>query len=422
MRRTMRMMTGRIVRKVMGKIRKYGAFVLLSLVTAALAGGCTTPGAGAGSGAGSRTEVDTCPDEEGQSGAGVRPGTDGQTEADTRSGADVQSDAAEILWPVSFINLTGRGQDGWLDFLTAHGADHYEALTANPDGSVTMTAADEDLSYWQDLTENLLADALGEYGDENRWGIVSDDYRELSVFIRHGYDMNALYQFLTETITLCCMRQILDGSGEDYSIDLREYNAITGKLITEGNPRTEDVGSDDEAWELTDRLSASEEARLRATFGEALETYVFADTFYDAYSDIVLFTALAEDHYTYIYINEENQVVLGLTEEEAAACRASLQDGLEQLIEGYESAGENYRIICSDDCSKIECYFDSGLSNQEIASDFMTVETVCMFEQVLMNETDDYYIDFEMYDCRTGALVSTGNTIDGIDIDYEDLP
>jgi uncharacterized protein (DUF2461 family) len=134
----------------------------------------------------------------------------------------------------------------------------------------------------------------------------------------------------------------------------------------------------------------------------------------DGASLLDIFVTAAGDEYTYLYLDENGAIHIGLDNEQKQNIENDLTSYLEQIESQFETLGDNYKIDVDDDYSKISYKFDAQLSKQEQSNYFIYSETVCMLLQVINKTTPDYYIDISIYDSSTGEVVSTGDTDKGI--------
>ena len=93
---------------------------------------------------------------------------------------------------------------------------------------------------------------------------------------------------------------------------------------------------------------------------------------------------------------------------------------LEDIKSQFEKLGDSYEITWNDEFSALDLYFDSSLSKQEQTNYLNYTETLCMLCQLLSGDGESYYIDIRIHDSSTGALVSEGNTVDGITFNVGD--
>ena len=143
-------------------------------------------------------------------------------------------------------------------------------------------------------------------------------------------------------------------------------------------------------------------------------------TFIDGMSVIDILQQSGGNDYKYLYLDESNTVVMAVDENQKSNYLENMVRYLEGIKSQFEKLGDSYEITWNDEFSALDLYFDSSLSKQEQTNYLNYTETLCMLCQLLSGDGESYYIDIRIHDSSTGALVSEGNTVDGITFNIGD--
>ena len=215
------------------------------------------------------------------------------------------------------------------------------------------------------------------------------------------------------------MYQLFDGA-DDFSISLNVYNSDTGKLVAGGNLEKDDVSYDNTEWGLSYTLSEEEAEKLTGADIQKYDVIRAKSTFIDGMSVIDILQQSGGNDYKYLYLDESNTVVMAVDENQKSNYLENMVRYLESVKSQFEKLGDSYEITWNDEFSALDLYFDSSLSKQEQTNYLNYTETLCMLCQLLSGDGESYYIDIRIHDSSTGALVSEGNTVDGITFNIGD--
>ena len=206
---------------------------------------------------------------------------------------------------------------------------------------------------------------------------------------------------------------------EDYSISLYVYNLDTGKLVAGGNLEEDDVSYENSDWIISYTLDADEAEKLAASIDSNTEAADYdvikiKSTFIDGMSVIDILQSAGGNDYRYIYLDENNAVILAVDETQKKAYIENCIRFLTEIKDQFKELGKGYEINWNDEFSELDLKFDANLSKQDQANYLVYSESLCMLTQLLKGDGESFYIDITIYDSSTGEVVSSGNTVDGI--------
>jgi hypothetical protein len=340
-------------------------------------------------------------------------GCGSNTDASYAKQSDETEDITTINFGSDFQNLAGMDAEELSDYLENNGEDNYQKVTVESDDTVSMELTDDQLEYWKAYTKKCLDKETEELSDiEGKYyATYSDDYKEINAYYDMDLTSEDAFGFVGDAAIYCAMYQVFNGA-RDYDLTLNIFNVDTKKIVVGGNLETDDVSYDNTEWGVSYTLSDDEISTVIENAD--VDDISAKSTFVDGASLLDIFVTAAGDDYTYLYLDEDGSIHVGLDNEQKQNIKNDLTDYLEQIESQFETLGDNYKIDVNDDYSKISYKFDSQLSKQEQSNYFIYSETVSMLLQVINNTSPDFYIDISIYDSSTGELVSTGNTDKGI--------
>lgn len=239
----------------------------------------------------------------------------------------------------------------------------------------------------------------------------SDDYKEINAFYDMDLSFEDAFGFVGDASIYCAMYQMFNGIA-DYDLSLNVFNADTKKIVVGGNLETDDVSYDNTEWGKSYTLSDDEISTIKENAD--VDDISALSTFVDGISVLDIFVTATSDDYTYLCLDKNGSLHIGLNNEQKENIKNELVGYLKQIESQFENIGDNYKINVDKDYSNISYKFDSQLSKQEQSNYFIYSETICMLLQVINNTSPDFYIEINIYDSSTGELVSTGDTKNGI--------
>lgn len=327
----------------------------------------------------------------------------------------VDINTTTVTFHENFLNLAGKDSAEMVSYLKDMGAGYFENLYINSDDTVSMDITKEQAIFWNDRIAEKLNQKESELKSVSNkyYAACSADYKEINVY----YDMNMTFQdafaYIGDTAIYCAMYQLINGC-DNFSLSLNIYNADTGKLVSGGN-LIENISYGNAEWSTSYQLTEEEEQKLILSHGNSkCASYVLDSTFIDPISVIDIFCTANGNEYTYLYINADGKTVIGLNEEERINCINLTQKYIQDIQAQFMELQAGYQIVYDDDFSGLDFYFNEALSKQEQANYFTYTETLCMMAQILLNNSDEYFIDINIYNSDSGDLVSNGNTTNGI--------
>lgn len=324
-----------------------------------------------------------------------------------------------IIFPDRFNNLSSMDAEELADYFKDMGEEHYSALSIE-DGLLKLSVTEEQTEYWTeyiagqiDKQESVLKEVSSKYRAE-----INGNHDTISVYFDYMMPFDNSYDYVRKTSIYCAMYQLFSGV-EDYSVSLRIFNSDTGKLVVEGNIEEDDVSYENEDWIKSYTLNADEAEKLAASIDSDTEAADYGvieikSIFIDGMSIINILQTAGGNDYRFVYLDENNAVILAVDETQKNAYIENCIQLLTKIRARFREMGDGYEISWNDEFSELEMKFDADLSSQDQATYFINSETLCMLTQLLKGNGDSFYIDINIYDSSTGELVSSGNTIDGI--------
>ena len=276
------------------------------------------------------------------------------------------------------------------------------------------------IEYWKEYTigqlekqESVLTAVSPKYSAE-----CNEKHDTISVYYDSMMPFDDAFDYVGKAAMFCAMYQLFDGA-EDFSISLNVYNSDTGKLVAGGNLEEDDVSYDNTEWGISYTLDAAEAEKLAASIDSNTETAEYdvvkiKSTFIDGMSVIDILQSAGGNDYRYLYLDENNAVVMAVDETQKKAFIESFIQYLTGIKTQFEKLGEGYEINWNDDFSVLDLTFDANLSKQDQTNYFLYSESLCMLIQLLKGDGESFYIDITIYESSTGEVVSNGNTVDGI--------
>lgn len=327
--------------------------------------------------------------------------------------ASDESDLITISFPESFEGLSGMDEDKLLEYLENNGEGNYENLTIT-DGEVQISVTEEQEAYWKKFAKDLaeaqgltLTDVSPKYKT-----VYNDSFDEINVYYDTAISFKEAFNYVGKAAIDCALYQIFDGKS-DYTITLNIYNIDTEKLVAGGNLDTGDVSYDDADWEKSYTLNAEEATVLESEYNDG-QLISIKSSFVGGMNVINILQAATGNEYQYIYIDSEGSVQLRVDNDQKNTMIENMNQYLDSVSDQFKTLGNGYEISWNPDFSSISYQFDAALNKQDQANYFTYVETIGMINQLLNGDGNSYYIDLYIYDSSSGALVSEGNTKDGI--------
>ena len=299
------------------------------------------------------------------------------------------------------------------------GEEHYSDLSIE-DGLLKISVTEEQADYWKEYAaeqivkqESILTAVSPKYSAE-----CNEKHDTISVYYDSMMPFDVAFNYVGRAAMFCAMYQLFDGA-EDFSISLYVYNLDTGKLVTGGNLEEDDVSYGNEEWSESYTLNEEEAEKLAAFIDSNTEIAEYdvvkiKSTFIDGMSVIDILQSAGGNDYRYLYLDENNAVVMAVDETQKKAFIESFIQYLTGIKTQFEKLGEGYEINWNDDFSVLDLTFDANLSKQDQTNYFLYSESLCMLIQLLKGDGESFYIDITIYESSTGEVVSNGNTVDGI--------
>lgn len=341
-----------------------------------------------------------------------------ETETKNTENSNVQT--RTIVFPDRFEHLSSMNEEKLADFFKDRGEEHYCDLSVE-DGLLKMSVTEEQIEYWKEYTigqlekqESVLTAVSPKYSAE-----CNEKHDTISVYYDSMMPFDDAFNYVGRTAIFCAMYQLFDGA-DDFSISLNVYNSDTGKLVAGGNLEKDDVSYDNTEWGLSYTLSEEEAEKLTGADIQKYDVIRAKSTFIDGMSVIDILQQSGGNDYKYLYLDESNTVVMAVDENQKSNYLENMVRYLEGIKSQFEKLGDGYEITWNDEFSVLDLYFDSSLSGQEQTNYLNYTETLCMLCQLLSGDGESYYIDIRIHDSSTGALVSEGNTVDGITFNIGD--
>lgn len=345
------------------------------------------------------------------------------SETNTTQSGSVQTKT--IVFPDRFEHLSSMTEEKLANYFKDRGEEHYCDLSVE-DGLLKMSVTEEQIEYWKEYTigqlekqESVLTAVSPKYIAD-----FNEKHDTISVYYDAMMSSDDAFNYVGRAAMFCAMYQLFDGA-EDFSISLYVYNLDTGKLVTGGNLEEDDVSYENSDWIKSYTLNTAEAEELATSIDSNNEVTDYdvikiKSTFIDGMSVIDILQSAGGNDYRYLYLDENNAVVMAVDETQKKAFIESFIQYLTGIKTQFEKLGEGYEITWNDEFSALDLYFDSSLSKQDQTNYLNYTETLCMLCQLLSGDGESYYIDIRIHDSSTGALVSEGNTVDGITFNIGD--
>lgn len=340
------------------------------------------------------------------------------SETNTTESGSVQTKT--IVFPDRFEHLSSMTEEKLANYFKDRGEEHYCDLSVE-DGLLKMSVTEEQIEYWKEYTigqlekqESVLTAVSPKYIAD-----FNEKHDTISVYYDAMMSSDVAFNYVGRAAMFCAMYQLFDGA-DDFSISLNVYNSDTGKLVAGGNLEKDDVSYDNTEWGLSYTLSEEEAEKLTGADIQKYDVIRAKSTFIDGMSVIDILQQSGGNDYKYLYLDESNTVVMAVDENQKSNYLENMVRYLESIKSQFEKLGDSYEITWNDEFSALDLYFDSSLSKQEQTNYLNYTETLCMLCQLLSGDGESYYIDIRIHDSSTGALVSEGNTVDGITFNIGD--
>lgn len=340
------------------------------------------------------------------------------SETNTTESGSVQTKT--IVFPDRFEHLSSMTEEKLANYFKDRGEEHYCDLSVE-DGLLKMSVTEEQIEYWKEYTigqlekqESVLTAVSPKYIAD-----FNEKHDTISVYYDAMMSSDDAFNYVGRAAMFCAMYQLFDGA-DDFSISLNVYNSDTGKLVAGGNLEKDDVSYDNTEWGLSYTLSEEEAEKLTGADIQKYDVIRAKSTFIDGMSVIDILQQSGGNDYKYLYLDESNTVVMAVDENQKSNYLENMVRYLEDIKSQFEKLGDSYEITWNDEFSALDLYFDSSLSKQEQTNYLNYTETLCMLCQLLSGDGESYYIDIRIHDSSTGALVSEGNTVDGITFNIGD--
>ena len=340
------------------------------------------------------------------------------SETNTTESGSVQTKT--IFFPNRFEHLSSMTEEKLANYFKDRGEEHYCDLSVE-DGLLKMSVTEEQIEYWKEYTigqlekqESVLTAVSPKYIAD-----FNEKHDTISVYYDAMMSSDVAFNYVGRAAMFCAMYQLFDGA-DDFSISLNVYNSDTGKLVAGGNLEKDDVSYDNTEWGLSYTLSEEEAEKLTGADIQKYDVIRAKSTFIDGMSVIDILQQSGGNDYKYLYLDESNTVVMAVDENQKSNYLENMVRYLEGIKSQFEKLGDGYEITWNDEFSALDLYFDSSLSKQEQTNYLNYTETLCMLCQLLSGDGESYYIDIRIHDSSTGALVSEGNTVDGITFNIGD--
>ena len=340
------------------------------------------------------------------------------SETNTTESGSVQTKT--IVFPDRFEHLSSMTEEKLANYFKDRGEEHYSDLSVE-DGLLKMSVTEEQIEYWKEYTigqlekqESVLTAVSPKYIAD-----FNEKHDTISVYYDAMMSSDVAFNYVGKAAMFCAMYQLFDGA-EDFSISLNVYNSDTGKLVAGGNLEKDDVSYDNTEWGLSYTLSEEEAKKKIGVDNQKYDVIRAKSTFIDGMSVIDILQQSGGNDYKYLYLDESNTVVMAVDENQKSNYLENMVRYLEDIKSQFEKLGDSYEITWNDEFSALDLYFDSSLSKQEQTNYLNYTETLCMLCQLLSGDGESYYIDIRIHDSSTGALVSEGNTVDGITFNIGD--
>lgn len=340
-----------------------------------------------------------------------------EAETNTTESGSVQTKT--IVFPDRFEHLSSMTEEKLANFFKDRGEEHYSDLSVE-DGLLKMSVTEEQIEYWKEYTIGQLEKQESVLTAVNPKYIAdfNEKHDTISVYYDAMMSFDDAFNYVGRAAMFCAMYQLFDGA-EDFSISLYVYNLDTGKLVTGGNLEEDDVSYGNEEWSESYTLNEEEAEKLAAFIDSNTEIAEYdvvkiKSTFIDGMSVIDILQSAGGNDYRYLYLDENNAVVMAVDETQKKAFIESFIQYLTGIKTQFEKLGEGYEINWNDDFSVLDLTFDANLSKQDQTNYFLYSESLCMLIQLLKGDGESFYIDITIYESSTGEVVSNGNTVDGI--------
>lgn len=340
------------------------------------------------------------------------------SETNTTESGSVQTKT--IVFPDRFEHLSSMTEEKLANYFKDRGEEHYCDLSVE-DGLLKMSVTEEQIEYWKEYIigqlekqESVLTAVSPKYIAD-----FNEKHDTISVYYDAMMSSDVAFNYVGRAAMFCAMYQLFDGA-DDFSISLNVYNSDTGKLVAGGNLEKDDVSYDNTEWGLSYTLSEEEAEKLTGADIQKYDVIRAKSTFIDGMSVIDILQQSGGNDYKYLYLDESNTVVMAVDENQKSNYLENMVRYLESIKSQFEKLGDSYEITWNDEFSALDLYFDSSLSKQEQTNYLNYTETLCMLCQLLSGDGESYYIDIRIHDSSTGALVSEGNTVDGITFNIGD--
>ena len=340
------------------------------------------------------------------------------SETNTTESGSVQTKT--IVFPDRFEHLSSMTEEKLANYFKDRGEEHYCDLSVE-DGLLKMSVTEEQIEYWKEYIigqlekqESVLTAVSPKYIAD-----FNEKHDTISVYYDAMMSSDVAFNYVGRAAMFCAMYQLFDGA-DDFSISLNVYNSDTGKLVAGGNLEKDDVSYDNTEWGLSYTLSEEEAEKLTGADIQKYDVIRAKSTFIDGMSVIDILQQSGGNDYKYLYLDESNTVVMAVDENQKSNYLENMVRYLESIKSQFEKLGDSYEITWNDEFTALDLYFDSSLSKQEQTNYLNYTETLCMLCQLLSGDGESYYIDIRIHDSSTGALVSEGNTVDGITFNIGD--
>lgn len=230
----------------------------------------------------------------------------GNKHAALETTSNPQENTHQIMFPESFEKLSGMDEFALSDYLKENG--DYTNLSIE-DGQVVLLLNEEQIDYWKNYSATLIADreSILKAVNSRYYASYDEPYNVIKIFCDTKLSFRNAFDYLGKTAIYCAINQIFHGN-EDYSLSLEIYNIDTGKLVTGGDLKLDDVSYGDLEWERSYRLNSKQATNLKSSFGtDSLEYRINSD---NPFSIIRALQSSGKNNYQCLYIDEDNDVIL----------------------------------------------------------------------------------------------------------------
>jgi len=120
-------------------------------------------------------------------------------------------------------------------------------------------------------------------------------------------------------------------------------------------------------------------------------------------------------NYEDLYKNPDGSVTIIITEEQRGYWLNFYKDLVQKLQDDFNNIDEKYKIVCNEDYSQIDFYYNLDIDTSTSAYYILSTEAYCACVQIFNGiPSDEWYVEANIYNTNTGKLVANGSSETGL--------